>query len=340
MLDLILNDATILCDKLNLEPLRDRKILLTGANGLIGLNILALLNKIKDNLNIQLFCSSLSRIETYTQQLFNDCHIFTTDLTNLSIDIKKETFDYIIHCAGYGQPQKFTNNKLKTIQLNTQTIIELFSLLEPNGSFLYCSSSEIYSGLENNVDESRIGTTTTDHQRACYIEGKRCGEAICHIFKELNPQQNIKIARISTVYGPGTKLNDSRVLNSLIQKAITNNYISMLDAGKAIRTFCYSADAIEMLINILLYGKHTTYNITGIDTLSIKDLAINIAEQTNTKVFYPYTNNSIDGNPQIVLPSIDRYLSEFGNKNFTSISDGLNTTISWYKNLISYSKSL
>ena len=326
-------------ENMDLEPLRNKNILITGSSGLIGINILSLLQNLKKQLNIKIYCWSLSPISGYFNEIFDGCTVINSDLSDNNTKIPSDligSFDFIFHCAGYGQPQKFTENKISTININTQSIILLFSLLKSNGSFLYCSSSEIYSGLDiEKISEKDIGTTSPDHPRACYIESKRCGEAICNIFADTNPEQNIKIARISTVYGPGAKLNDSRVLNSLIQKAINNKRIEMLDSGSSTRTFCYTDDAIEMLLTILLHGKQRTYNITGVDILTIKEVASVIAKITSSELIIPINDNSLIGNPKTVIPTIDRYISEFGNKSFMPFESGIENTVAWYKNLLS-----
>ena len=112
----------------------------------------------------------------------------------------------------------FTKHKLDTIAVNTSFLLKLFKYLKPNGKFLYISSSEVYSGATPSHTEEMIGTTTPQHPRACYIEGKRCGEAICTAYREQG--YYVKIARLALAYGPGTKAHDTRVINEFIEKNI------------------------------------------------------------------------------------------------------------------------
>lgn len=63
--------------------------------------------------------------------------------------------------------------------------MELLDRLHAQWKFLYASSSAIYSGLQKDAfTENDVGTTNTLHPRACYIEGKRCGEAIVNAYRE------------------------------------------------------------------------------------------------------------------------------------------------------------
>jgi nucleoside-diphosphate-sugar epimerase len=239
----------------------------------------------------------------------------------------------IIHAAGYGQPAKFTARPLATLALNTSTLLHLDHLLEKGGRALYISSSEVYSG--NNCaphTEGMIGTTTPQHPRGAYIEGKRCGEAIANALNESG--KTYKVARVSLAYGPGTRKGDDRVLNQFIAQALTKGGITCKDAGRAQRTYLYVADCVEMLLNVLLRGKHHVYNVGGTSDISIRELAYSIAANTDTTAKFPDENRQGDGSAPILVKSdISRYCQEFGKDTFIDMTDGLTRTINWQKAL-------
>lgn len=319
-------------NKIDFTQLKDKKVLITGASGLIGVYLVSCLKEIYKKLNIKVFIWIKNDIEPEFLNFFEWCNIIKSDITEISNFSLLPVFDYIIHSSGYGQPDKFMDDKLKTININTTSTIELFKKLNPNGKFLFVSTSELYSGIdEQNIDETKIGTTSPSHPRSCYIEGKRCGESICNVYKEKG--YNVKIVRLSLAYGPGTKRNDKRVLNSFVQKAIINDSIQMLDNGEAIRTYCYITDVIEMFWNIFLFGRDTTYNVGGTSVISIYDLAKLIGRKLNKNVILPNKLEQQIGNPKIVNISIDKYLNEFEKKKFISLEEGIEKTINWQKKL-------
>jgi UDP-glucuronate decarboxylase len=341
MFNLISDSSKNIIKTIDYSSLKNKKILITGATGLIGLHMVSLFKEIKKHTNIEIYCWIHSIPESNIRKFFDGCVVIQSDLTNTKNidDLQQQLldnlsgFDIIIHAACYGQPQKFMKDQLKTIDLNTKTTKDLFKLLNLNGTFLYCSTSEIYSGIdEENITETMIGTTTPDHPRACYIESKRCGEAICNAFALQG--YNIKIARISLAYGPGTKKDDARVLNNFIQKAIQNKKIELLDDGSSLRTYGYIEDIIEMLVNILLHGKQKIYNISGVSKISILELANVIGNLMNCTVVAPTTEqNTLAGNPKTVNLSLDKYNEEFNKKEFIPINEGLLQTINWQKSL-------
>ena len=330
MIDLIIKDL----DKINVESdsLRNNKILITGASGLIGIYLVSYFKKFKTKLNLEIHTWTKSPIEQDFLELFKDTVNFIGDITDISLYESLDNYDFIIHASGYGQPLRFLEDKIKTIEINTSSTIQLFKKLNQGGKFLFISSSEIYSGHDSfNIKEEDIGSTNTFHPRSCYIEGKRTGESICFAYSELG--YHVKIARLCLAYGPGTRKFDQRVLNSIVQKSIMEDCINLLDSGSAIRTYCYITDVIEMLLNISIFGKEIVYNVGGESTVSILELAKIVGELTNKKVLTPQTQNSLSGNPNVVNISVDRYCKEFKKSNFINLSDGLVNTINWQKKL-------
>jgi UDP-glucuronate decarboxylase len=330
MHNIIKDDIEGIFEKIDFTELKDKSILITGASGLVGVYTVSCLKEIYKDLNIKIYVWVRNEIDSKFIELFNDCYVIKKDITERSSFNDLPNFDYIIHAAGYGQPGKFLENKIKTIEINTTSTINLFNKLNIGGKFLFVSTSELYSGLDyDSIDEYQIGTTNTNHPRSCYIEGKRCGESICYAYRQMGV--DVKIVRLSLAYGPGTKKDDNRVLNSIIQKGIFDENIKLMDQGDAVRTYCYITDVIEMFWNILFFGKENLYNVGGESVISILGLAKIIGNEFNKEVMLPNVTQVLKGSPKIVNISIDRYLKEFKKNNFTTLQDGVGKTIKWQK---------
>lgn len=279
------------------------KLLITGNQGLVGSNI----------------CKRLERD-------FPDITIYGVKFDEITG--AEGHFDYICHCAGYGQPIQFVKDKIKTIYINTQYTEQLLRMLKPNGKFLFVSTSEVYSGTKTPYTEQSIGSTTPQHPRSCYIEGKRCGEAICMAYREQG--YDVKIARLALAYGPGTKKGDTRVINQFIEQALTKKEIVMRDRGESQRTYLYIDDCVDMLLNILFKGTQPVYNVGGVDSVSIAQLAHQIADLTDSEV--SYGKEGLKGAPDNVKLSLALTLTEFP-RTFISLKEGLKRTIEYQKQL-------
>ena len=335
-MSVIKEESKELISGIDFNQLRNKNVLITGASGLVGVYMISCLKEIRQSHNINIYAWIKSDVDESFKEIFADCNIIKRDITDISSFDSLPKFDCIIHAAGYGQPGKFLENKIKTITLNTTSTINLFDKLNEGGKFLFISSSELYSGLEtNNITETEIGTTNTDHPRACYIEGKRCGETICHSYQ--NKGVDVKIVRLSLAYGPGTKKGDHRVLNSLIEKGLTSDVIRLLDNGEAIRTYCYITDVIKMFWKILLNGNQVVYNVGGNSRVTIFGLATLIGNILNKKVILPNEVQELAGNPKVVNISNSTYTNEFNTTTFIPLESGIINTIKWQKQL--YEKS-
>ena len=205
--------------------------------------------------------------------------------------------------------------------------------MNKKGKFLFISSSEVYSGLiKTKLRENDIGNTNPSHFRSCYIESKRCGEAIVNAYRKKG--YNAKSARLCLAYGPGVKKDDNRVLNEFIKKGMLSKKITISGGEKNTRAYIYITDAIKMLTNILFFSKENVYNVGGNQKISILGLAKLIAEELKVSFINKKDKKNNQGAPNHVQINIDKYKKEFGNLKFTSIKKGLYKTIEWQKKII------
>lgn len=239
--------------------------------------------------------------------------------------------DYIIHAAGYAQPGRFLQDPIGTIRVNTDALSKLIERMKPGARLLYLSSSEIYSGsVKYTHAETDIGTTGPDHQRGCYIEAKRCGEAICYAARARG--LDVVVARVSSVYGPGFRRDDTRVFSQFVKMAVEERHISPKDGGPARRAWLYVDDCVQMLLNILERGEQPVYNVGGASETSIAGLAKKIADESRASIRLPRASGDAgSGAPAHVKLDISRYVREFGQPEFVPLDEGIRRTIAWYR---------
>lgn len=327
MTSLLESNADEALRRVDTFKLGGKSVLLTGATGLIGVNLAAAFNRVGVRL-----------------------------VTPKRGVPQIGSFDYVVHAAGYAQPVKFMADPMATIAVNTSMLAELLGRLKPEGRLLFLSTSEVYSGNQRGLHrEEDIGATNPSHARGCYIESKRCGEAMCHAARA--DEKMALIARVSSVYGPGVRAKDTRVMSQFIDAALKQDEIILQDGGAARRVFCYVSDAVEMLLNILLHGEGAIYNVGGpamnermgsaIGNINgettIIALARKIGEIVKVPVKVPviskarssYTGSALAGAPLHVGLDLGRYLREFGKDAWVPLDDGLRRTIEWHRALAS-----
>lgn len=319
-------DAFDVAHSVDFSSLDGARVTISGVTGLLGTHFLASLCLAKEIYNLNL-------------DVVGVCHSKPADYTTALAErgsFKLQSYaprksDLIIHAAGYAQPSVFLANPAETIKLNTELTHDLLQSLEKSGRFLFISSSEVYSGLTGVVDESQIGLTNPYHPRSCYIEGKRCGEAICNAYYQAGVKA--KSARLSLAYGPGTRRDDKRAMSQFINQALSTGIISMNYLGREQRTFCYIRDAIETLWQICLHGKEQVYNVGSPMTASMFDVVRLIAKITGAKVLIHHEAEELVGSPEGTVMDISLAEKEFSKGSYISLEQGLIRTIKWHEAL-------
>ena len=236
-----------------------KSILVTGGNGFLGKH---LCSKLKEQGN-----------EVYSWDKKGDY----IERVDLSYKEKVEMWftyylphiDEVYNLAGIPSPAKYIKDPIGTSKIST---IGLFNILDTavkiKAKVLHTSTVEV----NNDFD-------WTD-ERACYREGKRMAETICHDYmRQYN--LDIKVARMGNVYGPLMSKDDGRVIPVFIQKALKNEDIVVY--GSSIRTFCYVDDMIDALINLMSSVIHHPVTLTGDRDISIIGLAGLIIKLTGSK---------------------------------------------------------
>jgi len=304
--------------------MKNKTILLTGASGVIGTNFL--LDYENNRSHDNTFYAVHNRPLPKHLKGLDHVEFIQGDLTDVNFVRGLPEADIIIHGATYSSPKMFYEYPLETITLNTTTTIALLDKLSKNGSFLYMSSVEVYTGLpEYPYRESMIGATLPTHSRGCYIESKKCGEVICAV-----SGRNASIVRLGHIYGAGARMDDGRVLYDFIKQATNYGEISIKGGSVNKRSYCYAPDAVNMMWNVIERGKGLIYNIGGEESITIGELASVIAGTVGVWAVPKYPDERNDVAPSLEM-DMTKYNDEFGRYPHTPLEEGIEKTIEWMR---------
>jgi UDP-glucuronate decarboxylase len=326
-LDLLIRDAEEALSAVDYRPLDGKRVLISGATGLIGMHLLTILAALKrEGYKIQAFGQYHREPPAYTKELATSAgfHLVHDSWITPKADV-------IIHAgAGYGQPTIFMADPASTIHANTTLTAQLLQALEPKGRFLFVSSNEVYHGLPKEfATEEDIGTTTPYHPRAGYIEGKRAGEAITYAYRK----QGVAAvsARLNLTYGPGARKDDKRALSGFVNQALTTDHIEMKYSGNGMRTCCYAKDVAVMLWKVALHGTKPVYNVGGHSVTSISELATIVAKLTGATIKIPESDTEMPGSQALPRMDVSLMDADLGKTEYTTLEEGLKRTIAWHQ---------
>tara|TARA_B100000902_G_scaffold253236_1_gene239752 strand:+ start:12514 stop:13533 length:1020 start_codon:yes stop_codon:yes gene_type:complete len=310
---------------------KNKKILITGVSGIIGVNLLFFFNALieKKKIRIQIDGTFNTSLFQFIKNFFKNNKLINfkkIDLTKKKLNLKKK-YDLIFHCAGYGQPSKFIKYSNSTFKLNSTVIMDLEKTLKNKGKFIYMSTTEIYSGNKNLCDENNIGNTTPMHPRSSYIESKKFGESYL-----INSKNNFIIYRVCLTFGPGAKLNDERILNLLLLRSIKKKEIDIYGSLNQVRSNLYISDAVNMIIKSTAKFNNEVFNINNHKMTTIGEMVKIISKFSNKKI--KKHKSFLKGSPSIIRISNKKILKLINYKISTNLKNGLFKTFNWYLNLI------
>ena len=297
------------------DELNNSKILVTGATGLIGSEIvLSLLcaNRLK-NLNIKVI--AMVRNEQKAKKIFScvlnnpNFEIFVQNI-NTVVNYEKPV-DYIIHTACATSSHEMITNPVETIMTivnGTYNILQ-FASEKNTKSVVYISSSEVYGKLETdkeNVKETDMGYINPDSTRSGYPTGKRTAELLCKSFFE-EYGLNVKIVRPTLTFGAGADYKDPRVFGQFARSIAEKKDIVLHTDGSTVRDFLYIKDAVLGILTVLCKGERgEAYNLANPETkTSIRDMAqmltsyfggikVVINDDGNSRRYAPQIKQSLD----------------------------------------------
>jgi UDP-glucuronate decarboxylase len=250
------------------RKLRNKKILLVGANGFLGKYFVKTFERFIENqkilFSLDCYDNHISSKKSEFSELSNNKYInfFNADINNVKIT---KVYDYIIYLAGIASPFIYKKYPLETLSVSYLGVKSLLEKCKKDKSeFIFFSSSEIYGNPDKKnlpTKEAYYGNVNSFGPRSCYDEGKRVGETLCYIYKNYY-NCKVKIIRPFNVFGPLMNKKDYRVIPNIINKILNKNKILIHGNGKQTRTFCYITDAMTGFYKVILNGKSgNIYNI-------------------------------------------------------------------------------
>lgn len=307
-------------------------ILITGGAGFLGSHLCdALIEKDHDILCVDNF---------FTGNKSNISHLLTNpNFTLIRHDVTFPLYvevDQIYNLACPASPIHYQFDPVQTTKTSVHGAINMLGLAKRlKARILQASTSEVYGDPEIHPQtEEYWGRVNPIGIRSCYDEGKRCAETLFFDYWRQHKLE-IKVMRIFNTYGPRMHPNDGRVVSNFIVQALNNKPITIYGDGSRTRSFCYVDDLITGMIKLMESQKSITgpINMGNPSEFTMIELAELVIKLTSSRSKLKFKSLPED-DPKQRQPNISLAKSKLNWSPKVSLEEGLNKTITYFKNLL------
>lgn len=318
--------------------LEGKRILITGASGLIGSNLTrTIINRYNASLMVTHHESPLYSGVEYSE---------SGDLLDPRFcdKITKGT-DIVFHCAAksYGAAV-MENDPMALVKDNVVMNINMLEACHKNNvkKFIWLASTTGYPETTDYVTEDMMfqGEPFDKYYAVGWV--KRYTEVLCKLFSEkLKKKLPCIVLRPTNIYGPGDKTDPkkSHVLSALMRKVVEKqNPIEVWGDGKDVKDVLYVSDMVDAMI--LAAEKIETFeqfNIGYHETFTVLEILDMIKKVANYDAPYKLipTGPSMIPVRRVSTEKAERLL---GWKPKVKIEDGLEKMYSWMIQKLAFEK--
>ena len=276
------------------EQLESKKLLVTGANGMIASALVDSLIAIEEEKHLNLSIYAMCRNKERGEKRFSDIsgqpgfHLIVQDVVEpLKSDVE---YDYIIHAASSAHPGAMNNTPVDVMKANFLGTLNMLEYCRehPLCRFLFVSSSEVYGeNFEGTpvFTEDMPGTVSFARFRACYPESKRASETLAFSY-EKQYGTDVVIVRPAFIFGKDIIESNTRADVYFLRQVLNHENIIMYSEGKQIRSYLYVKDCVSAMLYVLLKGESgEVYNIGDQNNaVTLREYAESLASAGGVKV--------------------------------------------------------
>jgi dTDP-glucose 4,6-dehydratase len=239
--------------------------------------------------------------------------------------------DNVVHLASPASPIDYLEMPIQTLKVGSLGTHKALGLAkEKKARFLIASTSEVYGDpLVHPQPESYYGNVNPIGPRGVYDEAKRFAEALTMAYHRYHGVAT-RIARIFNTYGPRMRLNDGRVVPTMLGQALKGEDLTVFGDGTQTRSFCYVSDLMEGIYRLLLSDEFNPINIGNpkeMCVLEFAHLVLSITGSNSKIVFKPLPQDD----PRVRQPDISKSKEVLQWEPRVSLEEGLRETIVYFK---------
>lgn len=316
--------------------MKNKKILVTGCAGFIGMNLCKRLLESDanvlgiDNLNnyysVKLKKDRLKLLENFKSFSFEKINISVSKKLNRIVKSFKP--EIIINLAAQAGVRYSIENPKSYISSNINGFFNILECCRHNNisKLIYASSSSVYGG--NEKTPFSIGDNVSK-PLSLYAATKRSNELMAYSYGHLYKINTIGL-RFFTVYGPWGR--PDMAMYKFTKKIINGKSIDVYNQGKMERDFTFITDIINGIESCIMNKqiKNTIFNLGNNSSVNIMDMIKILENSLQEKAKINYKTMQL-GDVEKTFADIKSSKEMIGYSPVVSIEKGIPLFVDWYK---------
>ncbi|MBJ6751927.1 NAD-dependent epimerase [Geomonas anaerohicana] len=330
-----------------------RKMLVTGAAGFIGFHLskrllaagveVVGLDNLNDYYDVNLKYGRLKQLEETPGFRFVKMEL--SDREGMADLFKREQFDVVVNLAAQAGVRYSLINPYAYVDSNLSGFMNILEGCRHHGvkHLVYASSSSVYGA---NTTMPFSVHHNVDHPVSLYAATKKANELMAHTYSSLYGIPTTGL-RFFTVYGPWGRPDMALFL---FTKAILEGRpIDVFNYGKMQRDFTYVDDIVEGVTRVIdnvpakdstwsgahpdpgtSYAPYKIYNIGNNNPVELLRF-IEVLEKALGKEAQKNLLPIQAGDVPATYADVDDLMRDVGFRPATSIEDGINRFVAWYR---------
>jgi len=255
-------------------------ILVTGANGLLGRNLVEILSK---EHKIYALIRNKNKLNFAINK---NIYLIENDLVNIDLGVLPKDVDVVYYLAQSDRFREFPEgvDDIITVNILAPNILAKWSIKNGVRKFIYTSSGGVYGNISEPAKEYFV--INANEKIGFYLHSKLSAEMLLRNFANLF--ETFVILRPFFMYGKGQ--NKSMLIPRLIEN-VKNEKEIILNGKEGIKINpIYISDAANAISKVINLQGEFIINIAGNEIISLKQLCYLIGKLVNKEPIFKINN--------------------------------------------------
>lgn len=232
------------------------KVLVTGATGFIGKNLVENLSSNGYEVYAMALANEKSNIEHLMK--IENVHVITDSIDQMISKVSEyENFKYCFHLASYGV--NYAHQELdEMINVNVKMLMKVINFCKLNETALLINTGSCFE--YGAISKKPIKEDEECKPEALYAATKNAAQIIGKVYAAMN---NVPMITVRPFNVFGIYEGENRLLPQVFKAGLTKNNLKMTK-GEQIRDYLYVKDLVELIRRLVESNNYTLYEIYNI----------------------------------------------------------------------------